>query len=59
MTPEKTRVAAEIAAKVAELAREAKAADLPMLAYLLDCVRLEANQHIQTEPPPESRDQRI
>ncbi len=36
--------AAHIASELARLAREAKEADLPLLAYLIDMARIEANQ---------------
>lgn len=44
-------VAAEVADEVAALARRATAEGLTMLAYLLDCVRLEAESVLKSYGP--------
>jgi hypothetical protein len=47
MDPKQADIALQIRDQAAELCRRATEANLPMLAYLLDCARIEANNIIE------------
>lgn len=58
MSAEGRAALAEIAARLAELERQAEAAGLPMLAFLLAEARAEAEARLAGEGGAQSRDSR-